>query len=213
MHGLPPGSPMTQDKALATVYPEDRPKVEEALRDTLETSAPFHVEYRFQHSDGSVRWLDSQAKLRETGGQRRLIGLVREISLRKVSDATIQTSKIRLQLALDAARLGWWLYDPLQGTASWDEGFQAIVDIAAPQTDVASIMARVPPEDASRVCATAAAALNPVDPKPFVGEYRMQRITGEIRWIEVYGMATFEGTGEAPRARLLARTPPGLPRR
>ena len=206
MHGLPPGSPMTQDKALATVHADDRPKVEQALRDTLETGAPFHVEYRFQQSDGSVRWLDSQAKLRETGGQRRLIGLVRDISRRKASEATIQTSKIRLQLALDAARLGWWLYDPLQGTASWDERFKAIFDIAAPQTDVASIMARVPPEDASRVCATAAAALNPVDPKPFVGEYRMQRANGEIRWIEVYGMATFEGSGEARRAVLMVGT-------
>jgi len=206
MHGLPPGSPMTQDKALATVYPEDRPKVEQALRDTLETGAPFHVEYRFQHSDGSMRWLDSQAKLRETGGQRRLIGLVRDISRRKGSEATIQTSQIRLQLALDAARLGWWLYDPLQGTASWDERFKAIFDIVDPRVDVASIMARVPPEDAARVCATAAAALNPVDPKPFVGEYRVQRISGENRWIEVYGMATFEGTGEARRAVLMVGT-------
>jgi PAS domain S-box-containing protein len=206
MHELPPGSPMTQDKALATIHPDDRPKVEQALRDTLETGAPFHVEYRFQQSDGSVRWLDSQAKLRETGGRRRLIGLVRDISRRKASEATIQTSKIRLQLALDAARLGWWLYDPVQGTASWDERFKAIFDIVAPQTDVASIMACVPPEDAARVCATAAAALNPVDPKPFVGEYRVQRISGEIRWIEVYGMATFEGTGEARRAVLMVGT-------
>jgi PAS domain S-box-containing protein len=197
---------MTQDKALATIHPDDRPKVEQALRDTLETGAPFHVEYRFQQSDGSVRWLDSQAKLRETGGRRRLIGLVRDISRRKASEATIQTSKIRLQLALDAARLGWWLYDPVQGTASWDERFKAIFDIVAPQTDVASIMACVPPEDAARVCATAAAALNPVDPKPFVGEYRVQRISGEIRWIEVYGMATFEGTGEARRAVLMVGT-------
>src|SRR5258708_3727337 len=206
MHELPPGSPMTQDKALATVHPDDRPNVEQALHDTLETGAPFHVEYRFQHSDGSVRWLDSQAKLRETGGQRRLIGLVRDISRRKASEATIQTSKIRLQLALDAARLGWWLYDPVQGTASWDERFKAIFDIVAPQTDVASIMACVPPEDAARVWATAAAALNPGQPKPFVGEYRIQRISGEVRWIEVYGMATFEGSGETRPAVLMVGT-------
>jgi PAS domain S-box-containing protein len=206
MHGLPPGSPMTQDKALATVHPEDRPTVEQALRETLETGAPFHVEYRSPHPDGSMRWLDSQAKLRETGGQRRLIGLVRDISRRKASEATIHTSQIRLQLALDAARLGWWLYDPVQRTASWDERFKVIFDITDPQADVASIMERVPPEDVSRVCAIAAAALDPLDPKPFVGEYRLQRTNGEIRWIEVYGMATFEGTGEARRAVAMVGT-------
>jgi PAS domain S-box-containing protein len=206
LHGLPPASPITRDDVRAAVHPEDLPRVEQALRETLETGALFHVEYRSPQPDGSVRWLDSQAKLRETGGQRRLIGLVRDISRRKVSEATIQTSQIRLRLALDAARLGWWLYDPVQGTASWDERFKAIFDIVDPRTDVASIMARVPPEDAARVCATAAAALNPVDPKPFVGEYRIQRISGEIRWIEVYGMATFEGTGEARRAVLMVGT-------
>jgi PAS domain S-box-containing protein len=206
MHGLPPGSLMTQDKALATVHPEDRPNVEQALRETLETGAPFHVEYRSPQPDGSIRWLDSQAKLRETGGQRRLIGLVRDVSRRKASEATIRTSQTRLQLALDAARLGWWLYDPVQGTASWDERFKAIFDVVAPGTDVASIMARVPPEDASRVCAAAAAALNPIDPKPFVGEYRIQRTDGEIRWIEVYGMATFEGSGYARRAVIMVGT-------
>jgi PAS domain S-box-containing protein len=206
MHGLPPGSPMTQDKALATVHPEDRPKVEQVLRETLETSAPFHVEYRSPQPDGSVRWLDSQAKLRERGEERRLIGLVRDISASKAAEAAVQTSQMRLQLALDAARLGWWLYDPVQGTASWDERFKEIFDIVAPATDIASIMARVPPEDAARVCVAAAAALDPLDPKPFVGEYRLRRADGEIRWIEVYGMATFEETGNARRAVVMVGT-------
>jgi PAS domain S-box-containing protein len=206
LHGLPPGTPMTQDKALATVLPEDRPGVEQALHETLDNGAPFHVEYRSRQPDGSVRWLDSQAKLRQRGGERRLIGLVRDISERKAAEAAIRTSQMRLQLALDAARLGWWLYDPVQGTASWDGRFKAIFEIVDSQTDIAGIMARVPPEDAARVCAAAAASLNPRDPKPFVGEYRIRRADGEIRWIEVYGMATFEGTGESRRAVVMAGT-------
>jgi PAS domain S-box-containing protein len=113
---------------------------------------------------------------------------------------------MHLQLALDAARLGWWLYDPVQRTASWDSRFKTIFDIAEPQTDVASITARTLPEDISRLCAAAAAALNPVDPKPCVGEYRIRRSDGEIRWIEVYGIATFEGTGDARRAVLMVGT-------
>jgi PAS domain S-box-containing protein len=206
MHGLAPGSAMTQDKALATVHPEDRPKVKQAVRETLDNGGPFHVEYRSQQPDGSMRWLDLQGKLRDTAGQRLLIGLARDVSRRKASEAAVQTSQMRLQLALDAARLGWWVYDAVQGTASWDERFKVILEIVDPQTDVAGIMARVPPEDASRVCATAAAALNPRNPKPFVGEYRIRQADGEIRWIEVYGMATFEGSGEARRAVIMAGT-------
>jgi PAS domain S-box-containing protein len=206
LYGLPPGSPMTRDKALAAVHSEDRPKVEQALGHTLETGAPFLVEIRCPQPDGSMRWLHSQGKLHEIQGRRRLIGLVRDISGRKAAEAAILTSQTHLQLALDAARLGWWLYNPVQQTASWDSRFKAIFDIVDPQTNVASIMARVPPEDVSRVCAAAAAALDPLDPKPFVGEYRIQRTDGEIRWIEVYGMATFEGTGEVRRAVVMVGT-------
>jgi PAS domain S-box-containing protein len=206
LHGLPPRTPVTLEKALASIYPEDRLKVEQALRHTLETGEPFVTEIRCPQPDGSMRWLHSQAKLHEMGGRRRLIGLVRDISRRKAAEAAIRSSQMHLQLALDAARLGWWLYDPVQRTASWDSRFKTIFDIAEPQTDVASITARALPEDISRLCAAAAAALNPVDPKPCVGEYRIRRSDGEIRWIEVYGIATFEGTGDARRAVLMVGT-------
>ena len=46
LHGLPPGTPMTHEIALANVHPEDRPRVEETLRRTLATGEPFRVETR-----------------------------------------------------------------------------------------------------------------------------------------------------------------------
>jgi two-component sensor histidine kinase len=57
-----------------------------------------------------------------------------------------------------------------------------------------------------RVCEAAAAALNPLNPKPFVGEFRIQRIDGDVRWVEVYGMATFEGAGAARYAVVMVGT-------
>jgi PAS domain S-box-containing protein len=206
LHGLPRGSPMKRDTLLAAMHPEDRPKVEQAWRDTLETGAPFTVEIRCPQPDGSMRWLHSQGKLHEIRGQRRFIGLVRDISRRKAAETAVRTTQMRLQLALDAARLGWWLYDPLQLTASWDSRFKEIFGITDPHADVPAILARVLPEDSRRVCEAAAAALNPLNPKPFVGEYSIQRIDGEIRWIEVYGMATFEGAGAARYAVVMVGT-------
>jgi PAS domain S-box-containing protein len=206
LHGLSPGSPMTRDNLLAAMHPQDRPKVEQAWRDTLDTGAPFMVEIRCPQPDGSMRWLHSQGKIHEIGGRRRFIGLVRDVSRRKAAETAVRTSQMRLQLALDAARLGWWLYDPVQLTASWDTRFKEIFGVADPHADVSAILARVTPEDSSRVCEAAAAALNPLDPKPFVGEYRIQRADGEIRWIEVYGMATFEGVGAARYAVVMVGT-------
>jgi PAS domain S-box-containing protein len=206
LHGLPRGTPMMRDNLLAAMHPEDRPKVEQAWRDTLETGAPFSAEIRCPQPDGSMRWLHSQGKLHEIGGQRRFIGLVRDISRRKAAETAVRTSQMRLQLALDAARLGWWLYDPVQLTASWDSRFKEIFGITDPRADVPAILARVVPEDSVRVCEAAAAALNPLDPRPFVGEFRFQRIDGDIRWVEVYGMATFEGAGAARYAVVMVGT-------
>jgi PAS domain S-box-containing protein len=206
LHGLPPGTPMTRDNLLAALHPEDRLKVEQAWRDTLETGAPFMVEIRCPQPDGVMRWLHSQGKLHEIGGQRRLIGLVRDVSRRKAAETKIRTTQMHMQLALDAARLGWWLYDPVQLTAEWDSRFQEIFGITDPNADVPAILARVLPEDSARVCEAAAAALNPLDPKPFVGEYRIQRAGGGIRWVEVYGRATFEGAGAARYAVVMVGT-------
>jgi len=101
MHGLPP-EPNDQDKGwrLSIRTPA---KVKQALHDTLETAHRSMSSTASQHQ--TVRALAGlPGDLRETGGQRRLIGLLRELSRRKASEATIQTSQIRLQLALDAAR-------------------------------------------------------------------------------------------------------------
>lgn len=197
---------MMRDNVLAAMHPEDRPKVEQAWRDTLETGAPFMMEIRCPQPDGSMRWLHSQGKLHEIGGQRRFIGLVRDISRRKAAETEVRTSRMQLQLALDAARLGWWLYDPVQMKASWDSRFREIFGITDPDADAPAVLARVLPEDNARLCEAAAEALNPLDPKPFVGEYRIQHGDGEIRWIEVYGMATFEGAGTARCAVLMVGT-------
>jgi PAS domain S-box-containing protein len=205
LHGLPSGQPMTRDNLLAALHPEDRPNVEQAWRDTLETGAPFMVEIRCPQPDGGMRWLHSQGKLHELGGRRRFIGLVRDISRRKRAETKIRTAQMHVQLALDAARLGWWLYDPVQLAAELDSRFKEIFGVTDPNAGVAAILERVLPEDRARVCEAAAAALNPLDPKPFVGEYRIQ-VDGDIRWIEVYGRATFEGVGAARYAVVMVGT-------
>jgi PAS domain S-box-containing protein len=122
------------------------------------------------------------------------------------AETDLSISQMRLQLALDAARLGRWEYDPAQLMASWDSRFEEIFGISDPQANVPTILARVVPDDRKRVCDAAAAALDPVSRKPFVGEYRIHRADGEIRWIEIYGMATFEGAGAACSAVIMVGT-------
>jgi PAS domain S-box-containing protein len=205
LHGLPSGQPMTRDNLLAALHLDDRPKVEEAWRDTLETGAPFMVEMRCPQPDGGMRWLHSRGKLHELGGQRRFIGLVRDISRRKSAETKVRTAQMHMRLALDAARLGWWLYDPAQRTASWDSRFKEILGITDPKADLSAVLARVLPEDRGRIREAVAAALNSLDPKQFVAEFRIQRADGD-HWVQVYGMATVEGADAARYATVMVGT-------
>src|SRR6267154_1242011 len=116
---------------------------------------------------------------------------------RERAEQAVRASKDRLQLALDAARLGSWQYDPLRRASSGDARANEIFDfdIAEKEVVLEEILRRVHPDDVERVRAAVATALDPVDPKPFAIEYRVRRGDGKVRWVENHGLAYFEGAG------------------
>jgi PAS domain S-box-containing protein len=115
------------------------------------------------------------------------------------AEEALRVSKDRLQLALDAAQLGWWQYDPLSDAILGDARLKEIFDFAADKTPVEEIMKRVHPDDAARVRAWHEATLDPADPRPYAQEFRIQRRDGEFRWVEAHRLAYFEGNGREPR--------------
>ncbi len=112
----------------------------------------------------------------------------------------LRASKDRLQLALDAARLGWWQYDPLGRVFAGDTRAQEIFGIAADEAVIEEIVRRVHPDDAEKVRANLAETLDPAHPRRIVTEFRVQRAGGEIRWVETLGLAYFDGAGPERRA-------------
>ena len=80
---------------------------------------------------------------------------------REQAERTLRTSKDRLQLALDAAQLGWWQYDPLRRVILVDTRLKEIFDFTADETPLDEFITRVHPDDAERVWADREAALDP----------------------------------------------------
>jgi PAS domain S-box-containing protein len=128
-----------------------------------------------------------------------LIGRMRMAIEREQAERALRASKDRLQLALDAARLGWWQYDPVHRVISVDTRLKEIFDFTSNETPIEEFMERVHPDDAERVWADREAALDPADPKPYTHEYRIRRRDGEVRWVEAHGLAYFEGAGRERR--------------
>jgi PAS domain S-box-containing protein len=102
-------------------------------------------------------------------------------------------SRARLQIAMDAARLGWWQYDPRRRLFSGDARAREIFNVTADETPIEEIAQRVHPDDTERFRAARATALDAANPKPEAIEYRVRRGDGTVRWVELHWLAYSEG--------------------
>jgi PAS domain S-box-containing protein len=125
-----------------------------------------------------------------------LMAELREAAARRRSaEDLLRDSKDRLQLALNAAQLGWWQYDPGRRVVSWDARSKEILDVAEDETALEEVMKLVHPNDAERVRTAFQTARDPPDPKPYALEFRVQRGDGEVRWAQVHWLTYLRGAG------------------
>jgi PAS domain S-box-containing protein len=183
-------------------HPDDRDESRElAQRLDAGQSEVFDVEKRYIRKDGKVVWVRTtvNAIRDEFGRPLRHTVVTQDLSARKQAEQALEASNARLQLALNATRLGWWQYDPHRRVILVDRRLKEIFDFTDDKTPIEEFIKRVHPDDLERVWADREAALNPADPKPYAHEYRIRRRDGEVRWVEAHGLADFEGAGSDRR--------------
>ncbi len=106
IHGLPSGTLLDHEKAMAPIHPEDRSSVEASLQKAIETDAPFHCEYRLLQADGTVHWILSNGELDKNKSPPRLVGLVQDISEQKWLQLALQRSEQRYRYLFESNRDG-----------------------------------------------------------------------------------------------------------
>jgi PAS domain S-box-containing protein len=188
---------------LEVTHPEDRDRSRELGR-SLGTgqSDVFDIEKRYIRKDGNAVWARATVNVvRDASGRPlRNTAVIQDLNARKLAEQALQASKDRLQLAMDAAQLGWWQYDPLQRVFSGDARSMEIFNVAENEATLEEIIKLVHPDDVERVLAALKARLDPVEPNRTATEFRLRRGHGEVRWVETLGLAYFEGVGREQRA-------------
>jgi PAS domain S-box-containing protein len=173
--------------------------VEPYLRQCLGGTA-VEFEFEMSYQPGQPKSIHSRLVPEWRDGK--VVGLVAantDITKLKRTEAALRESNDRLQLCLDAARLGWWQYDPLRRVILVDRRLKEIFDFTADETPIEEFINRVHPDDLERVWADRESALDPADPKPYAHEYRIRRRDDEVRWVGAHGLAYFEGVGRERR--------------
>ena len=115
LHGLVPGTSLSHEQALACIHPDDRASTEAALQQTTLTGAAYRTEYRVLQPDGSVRWVSSQAERRGQGHHTCIVGLVQDVTERKVAELRLKASEERFRLASVAVKGIIFEYDVQTG--------------------------------------------------------------------------------------------------
>ncbi len=97
---------------LTHVYNEDRNRVATAYRNALETGR-FSEEFRVQWQDGSIHWLSDMGQVfyDANGRAYRMIGVVSEITTRKLLEASMRSSENRFREILETAADGMVISD------------------------------------------------------------------------------------------------------
>src|SRR5262249_22168957 len=75
----------------------------------------FDVEKRYIRKDGTAVWARTTVNvIRDAFGRSlRHVAVIQDLNARKQAEQDLKASKDRLQLALNAAQLGSWQYDPV----------------------------------------------------------------------------------------------------
>jgi PAS domain S-box-containing protein len=162
----------------------------------------YDVEIRMKHKDGHWVWVHERGQVltrTPEGKPAIMFGTHADITERKHFEIALQQAFKQRQLALDAARLGSWHFDPVSMMATWDKRFQEITGNTVYQMSVSEIL-----EFASRNAVPALAEIvqnmvNARDGRPLEKEFRIAFPDGGYHWIATFAAGTMVGDAAEPR--------------
>jgi PAS domain S-box-containing protein len=180
------------------VHPEDLTKFD-AARDQvfLKRQREFVAQFRIVRTDNAdVRWtLLRGVILYDQGGQplRAMVGII-DFTKRKQAELQLAECNAQFGLAQKAARVGTYTYDNIARTMQLSEASAAIFGLPQGTTEMTADdwRLRLHPEDVQRLAAEHRRAERQSE---LVGEFRIVRPTGELRWIEARALITYGEDG------------------
>lgn len=101
LFGLKPSAHVTYEKYFSMLHPEDVPKMQRAIRESMQTGHSYSVEHRVVWPNGSVHWVLGQGRaILENGKPVRMLGTSMDIDERKRVEEELLASRQLLDIRI-----------------------------------------------------------------------------------------------------------------
>lgn len=178
------------------IHPDDFARNQAAMERVVQDGGSYDQQFRVIRPDGTVRWLHSRGKVEAGDGERRsLVGVVLDITERQQAEEQLRESEGRLQLALQASATGVWDWNLLTDEVTWSGHIHPIFGVESFEGTREAFSRQVHPEDADRLWRLVNHSIT--EHVPLEAEFRIIRPSGEVRWVNNFGKAEYDGTGKA----------------
>jgi len=148
---------------------------------------------------GTPKWWDViVTPVRDHGGQiQKLLSVSRDVTAIWQAEEDRKKIASQLRLALDAAELGTWHFEPAGEIFSTDKRFRAIFGFDADYVDYETALLAIHPGDRDQVIAAVNATTHPDLLQPYDIEYRVVHPNDEVRWVAAKGQASVQNRGRS----------------
>jgi PAS domain S-box-containing protein len=184
---------------LAAVHPDDRQKLADAVSACVDLGAEYNIEHRCVWPDGSTHWLLERGDVvRDAAGTPlHMLGVVQDITKRKLAEMALEDSRARLEEAQHLARLGNWSADLASGRLSWSKEVYALF-----KRDPEQYEPTLPRYFADIIHPQDVAAVQRAQQHAFESggsqrvDHRVLWPDGSVRWMHLEGYAERNAAGE-----------------
>ena len=165
------------------IHPDDRESILNNVGSLFETGHHTH-EYRFQHKNGSYRWMHDQLTLirDETGTPVEIVGYWLDITIRKEIENALHESEEKYRLAMEATHDGLWDWDVTTGSVYYSPGWNSILGEKDTRSIYSTWEDRIHPEDKPRISKTLRSHLAG-ETTAWQEEHRLRNIDGDWVWV------------------------------
>jgi two-component system CheB/CheR fusion protein len=190
------GAP-TMRESIQLVHPEDRDLCQRVADEACARAMSYTMECRVVRPDGSVRHVYGIGRSFKgpSGEIAGLFGTIMDITDRKRAEQALKESEERFRLAVEAARMMAWDYNPRTDQLTWTNTDGVWGEAPQITMTLDQFLASVHAQDRETVQQATRRALDPAGSGEYMVEYRLIRRDGTIQWRTARGRAFFAGEG------------------